>query len=418
MAAPLAHFDEDWQDFNEFTPSSESVAQLDKLNSNTGDPSGLDDLSDLDNSFSGEICSFKSMEDLVHDFDEKLTVCFRNYNTTTENIAPVKPITEDSILKDDEVWNALTNNYGNVMPVDWKTSYTRSLHLPALKLIEHEGQKVDNQPLDLSDDEDDELREQLDMHSIIVSCINDEPLFTAEQVIEELEEMMQESPDPDDDESPSQSDRSVLSQDLGALQRSGSNSSYEECLRQLSVSELNQTLEEVEAAIRRYSEELIQALALREELDFEKEVKNSFISLLIDVQNKQKEHRELLRKKKKIRSTTTTGPDGQRTVSMHIPGTLLTLEGLSSVVQNSLRQTFGSAGGDKQYLTTVIPYEKKAGSPSVEDLQILTKILHAMRDDSEKVPALLTDYILKGHVIRKQNIHVLGDRFGPLLRKK
>uniref|UniRef100_A0A1A8R9I3 Fasciculation and elongation protein zeta 2 (Zygin II) n=1 Tax=Nothobranchius rachovii TaxID=451742 RepID=A0A1A8R9I3_9TELE len=348
MAAPLAHFDEDWQDFNEFKPSSESVAQLDKLNSNTGDPSGLDDLSDLDNSFSGEICSFKSMEDLVHDFDEKLTVCFRNYNTTTENIAPVKPITEDSILKDDEVWNALTNNYGNVMPVDWKTSYTRSLHLPALKLIEHEGQKVDNQSLDLSDDEDDELREQLDMHSIIVSCINDEPLFTAEQVIEEIEEMMQESPDPDDDESPSQSDLSVLSQDLGALQRSGSNSSYEECLRQLSVSELNQTLEEVEAAIRRYSEELIQALALREELDFEKEVKNSFISLLIDVQNKQKEHRELLRKKKKIRSTTTTGPDGQRTVSMHIPGTLLTLEGLSSVVQNSLRQTFGSAGGDKQ----------------------------------------------------------------------
>ncbi|XP_070401528.1 fasciculation and elongation protein zeta-2 isoform X5 [Nothobranchius furzeri] len=305
------------------------------------------------------------------------------------------------------VWNALTNNYGNVMPVDWKTSYTRSLHLPALKLIEHEGQKVDNQPLDLSDDEDDELREQLDMHSIIVSCINDEPLFTAEQVIEELEEMMQESPDPDDDESPSQSDRSVLSQDLGALQRSGSNSSYEECLRQLSVSELNQTLEEVEAAIRRYSEELIQALALREELDFEKEVKNSFISLLIDVQNKQKEHRELLRKKKKIRSTTTTGPDGQRTVSMHIPGTLLTLEGLSSVVQNSLRQTFGSAGGDKQYLTTVIPYEKKAGSPSVEDLQILTKILHAMRDDSEKVPALLTDYILKGkhlHLLTHANV--------------
>uniref|UniRef100_A0A3B5LEZ7 Fasciculation and elongation protein zeta 2b n=1 Tax=Xiphophorus couchianus TaxID=32473 RepID=A0A3B5LEZ7_9TELE len=361
MAAPLAHFDEDWQDFNEFKPSSESAEQLDQLNSNVGDPSGLDDFSDLDNSFSGEICSFKSMEDLVHDFDEKLTVCFRNYNTATENIAPIKPITEENYLKDDEVWNSLTNNYGNVMPVDWKTSYTRSLHLPALKLKDQES-------LDLSDDEDEELREQLDMHSIIVSCINEEPLFTAEQVIEEIEEMMQESPDPDDDESPSQSDLSMLSQDLGALKRSGSNTSFEERLRQLSVSELSRTLEEVEAAIRRYSEELIQALALRDELDFEKEVKNSFISLLIDVQNKQKEHRELLRKKKKIRSTTTTGPNGQRTNSTHIPGT---------------------------YLTTVIPYEKKAGSPSVEDLQILTKILHAMRDDSEKVPALLTDYILK-----------------------
>lgn len=105
MAAPLAHFDEDWQDFNEFKPSSDVVDPLDKLNSNVGDSSGLDDFSDLDNSFSGEICSFKSMEDLVHDFDEKLTVCFRNYNTTTENIAPIKPITEDNYLKDDEwVW--------------------------------------------------------------------------------------------------------------------------------------------------------------------------------------------------------------------------------------------------------------------------------------------------------------------------
>uniref|UniRef100_A0A3Q1GQR0 Fasciculation and elongation protein zeta 2b n=1 Tax=Acanthochromis polyacanthus TaxID=80966 RepID=A0A3Q1GQR0_9TELE len=352
MAAPLAHFDEDWQDFNEFKPSSESAERLDQLNSNVGEP------------FSGEICSFKSMEDLVHDFDEKLTVCFRNYNTTTENIAPVKPITEDNYLKDDEVWNALTDNYGNVMPVDWKTSHTRSLHLPTLNLIQHE--KLDNQSLDLSDDE--ELREQMDMHSIIVSCINDEPLFTAEQVIEEIEEMMQESPDPDDDESPSQSDLSMLSQDLHALKRSGSNTSYEDRLRQLSVSELTETLEEVETAIRRFSEELIQALALRDELEYEKEVKNSFISLLIDVQNRQKEHRELLRKKKKIRSTTTTGANGQRTASTHIPGT---------------------------YLTTVIPYEKKSGSPSVEDLQILTKILHAMRDDSEKVPALLTDYILK-----------------------
>ncbi|KAG7466766.1 hypothetical protein JOB18_017911 [Solea senegalensis] len=367
MAAPLAHFDEDWQDFNEFKPSSESAEQLDQLNSNVGDPSsGLDDFTDLDNSFSGEICSFKSMEDLVHDFDEKLTVCFRNYNTTTENIAPIKPITEDNFLKDDEVWNTLTDNYGNVMPVNWKTSHTRSLHLPVLNLTE---QELDNQSLDLSDDE--ELREQMDMHSIIVSCINDEPLFTAEQVIEEIEEMMQESPDPEDDESPTQSDLSMLSQDLHALKRSASNTSCADRLRQLSVSELTETLEEVETTIRRFSEELIQALALRDELDYEKEVKNSFISLIIDVQNRQKEHRELLRKRKKIRSMTTTMTNGQRTTSTHIPGT---------------------------YLTTVIPYEKKAGSPSVEDLQILTKILHAMRDDSEKVPALLTDYILKALV--------------------
>uniref|UniRef100_A0A8C7EC29 FEZ-like protein n=1 Tax=Nothoprocta perdicaria TaxID=30464 RepID=A0A8C7EC29_NOTPE len=64
------------------------------------------------------------------------------------------------------------------MPVDWKSSHTRALHLPTLNLSE-KGVN-DNLNLDLSDDE--ELREQLDMHSIIVSCINEEPLFTAEQV--------------------------------------------------------------------------------------------------------------------------------------------------------------------------------------------------------------------------------------------
>lgn len=43
-----------------------------------------------------------------------------------------------SFIRPFRVWNSLTNNYGNVMPVDWKTSYTRSLHLPALKLKDQE----------------------------------------------------------------------------------------------------------------------------------------------------------------------------------------------------------------------------------------------------------------------------------------
>ncbi|CDQ83867.1 unnamed protein product [Oncorhynchus mykiss] len=134
----------------------------------------------------------------------------------------------------------------------------------------------------------------MDMHTIIVSCLNDEPLFTAEQVIEEIEEMMQDSPDLGAEKNhPSQSDLSMLSLDI---QRPRTNHSYEEREMTLCVAELNERLEEVEMAIRHYSEELIQHLALRDELDFEKE-----------------------------------------------------------------------------YLTTVIPYEKKGGPPSVEDLQILTQ---------------------------------------------
>ncbi|XP_010212721.1 PREDICTED: fasciculation and elongation protein zeta-2 [Tinamus guttatus] len=287
------------------------------------------------------------------------------------------------------IWNALTDNYGNVMPVDWKSSHTRALHLPTLNLSE-KGVN-DNLNLDLSDDE--ELREQLDMHSIIVSCINDEPLFTAEQVIEEIEEMMQESPDPEDDETPTQSDRlSILSQEIQTLKRSSTNNSYEERVKRLSVAELNELLEEIETAIKDYSEELVQQLALRDELEFEKEVKNSFISVLIEVQNKQREHKETAKKKKKLKNGS---PQNGKQERGHMPGTRFSMEGISNVIQNGLRHTFGNSGGEKQYLTTVIPYEKKNGPPSVEDLQTLTKILHAMKEDSEKVPSLLTDYILK-----------------------
>ncbi len=83
----------------------------------------------------------------------------------------------------------------------------------------------------------------------------------------------------------------------------------EPCLRSVSAGvklmsalELNGELEGSETAIRSYSEELIQHLAIRDELEFEKEVKNSFISVLIDVQNRQKVHREMLRKKRKVRN--------------------------------------------------------------------------------------------------------------------
>ncbi|XP_030641186.1 fasciculation and elongation protein zeta-2 [Chanos chanos] len=390
MAAPLAQFDDEWQDFNEFRTDHGQEKKLDRVNLNVEDVSGLlDDLPELDNGLCGEMSSFKSMEDLVNDFDEKLTVCFRNYNTKTENIAPVKPITEDTVLKNDEIWNALTDNYGNVMPVDWNQSRTRALHLPTLNL--EDKPRADGVSVDLSDDE--ELREQMDMHSIIVSCINEEPLLTAEQVIEEIEEMMQESPDMEAGQDPSQSDLSLLSLEI---QRSSTSHSHEDRVKNLSMSELSELLEEVETAIRRYSEELVQHLALRDELDFEKEVKNSFISVLIDVQNRQKEYREQQKKKRKIKNG--AGAQHGRSEKTPAPRTRFSMEGISSAIQNGLRQTFGNGGGEKQYLTTVIPYEKNAGPPSIEDLQILTKILQAMKEDSDKVPCLLTDYILKALV--------------------
>lgn len=61
-------------------------------------------------------------------------------------------------------------------------------------------------------------------------------------------------------------------------------------LKTLSVSQLNEVYMELELLIRDYSETLITELALRDELEFEKELKNSFISLLLAVQNRRRQY--------------------------------------------------------------------------------------------------------------------------------
>ena len=69
-------------------------------------------------------------------------------------------------------------------------------------------------------------------------------------------------------------------------------------LNELSVCELNEVLMELESQIKENSEVLIAELALRDELEYEKELKNSFISHLLAVQTKRRQH-NLDRKKNK-----------------------------------------------------------------------------------------------------------------------
>ncbi|XP_077062002.1 fasciculation and elongation protein zeta-2 isoform X1 [Siphateles boraxobius] len=377
MAEPSSPRDEDeWQDFNAFKGGTQrNNTLLERVHVNTEEMSLLlDGISDRESALENEI---------IKHFDEKLRLCFQNVDSKTDAIYPVTPINEDTTLKCDEIWNALTDNYSNVMPVDWNQSRVRSLHLSTLSL--EDRPRVGGVNLDLSDDED--LREQMDMHSIIVSSIIEEPLLTAEQVIEEIEELMQDSPEMVSEQKASHSDLSFISQ---KSVRSHSGQIYQDRVKLMCVEELNDELEEVETVIRGYSEELVQHLAMRDELEFEKEVKNSFISVLIDVQNRQKEHREMLKKKRRVK--TVSGSES-------LPSSRFSMEGISTAIQNGFRHTFRNGGGEKQCVTTVIPYERKDGPPSVQDLQIFTKILEAMRDDSDKVPSLLTDYILKGSVL-------------------
>ena len=60
-------------------------------------------------------------------------------------------------------------------------------------------------------------------------------------------------------------------------------------LKNLSAQALNEHYEELECTIKDYSETLISELALRDELEYEKELKNQFISLLLNIQKKRRE---------------------------------------------------------------------------------------------------------------------------------
>ncbi|XP_019660176.1 fasciculation and elongation protein zeta-1 isoform X2 [Ailuropoda melanoleuca] len=358
MEAPLVSLDEEFEDLR---PCCSEDREEKPQSFYGSSPHHVEDpsLSELEN-FSSEIISFKSMEDLVNEFDEKLNVCFRNYNAKTETLAPVKNQfqiqEEEETLQDEEVWDALTDNYIPSLSEDWRDPNMEALN----------GNSSDT------------------------------------EVIEEIEEMMQNSPDPeeeedvleeeDEGETSSQAD-SVLLQEMQALTQTFNNNWSYEGLRHMTGSELTELLDQVEGAIRDFSEELVQQLARRDELEFEKEVKNSFITVLIEVQNKQKEQRELMKKRRKEKGLSLQSSRIEKGNQM--PLKRFSMEGISNILQSGIRQTFGSSGTDKQYLNTVIPYEKKALPPSVEDLQILTNILFAMKEDNEKVPTLLTDYILK-----------------------
>ena len=67
-----------------------------------------------------------------------------------------------------QVWWTITGNFGNMMPIDWSKSTARAKHLPTLNLAKNNvggraaGAKV-------ADDEDEDVKADLDMHSLILS---------------------------------------------------------------------------------------------------------------------------------------------------------------------------------------------------------------------------------------------------------
>ena len=148
-----------------------------------------------------------SLEDLVNSFDEKLTMCFQDYQEQVDKIAPVQVgiywlfrlgaqiqntkikqnylsihfvfqvRSQEEIMNECQVWWTITGNFGNMMPIDWSKSTARAKQLPTLNLCNPRSSHSKHKPafhssedlVDGLEDEDDLVAADLDMHSLILS---------------------------------------------------------------------------------------------------------------------------------------------------------------------------------------------------------------------------------------------------------
>lgn len=110
---------------------------------------------------------------------------------------------------------------------------------------------------DLNEDEEEELREQLDMHSVILSS-NHEPFLTAEQVISEIDFMLQDMT-PDSGYCDDQSTSDLLDLHTRRVKYLSSSLHNDEIdLKSQTVYSLNELYEELNVSVKDLSNLLVQ----------------------------------------------------------------------------------------------------------------------------------------------------------------
>ena len=96
------------------------------------------------------------------------------------------------------MWWTITGNFGNILPIDWSKTYARQMHVPALNLGARPAETPDDDIQDLSS-EDEAVANDLDLHALILGGLHtdNEPIKTAEEVIKEIDDIMDETPSED-----------------------------------------------------------------------------------------------------------------------------------------------------------------------------------------------------------------------------
>uniref|UniRef100_A0A915EQC4 Fasciculation and elongation protein zeta-2 n=1 Tax=Ditylenchus dipsaci TaxID=166011 RepID=A0A915EQC4_9BILA len=313
-----------------------------------------------------------SLENLVESFDQKINTVLKNFDENTNNMAPVQVRSQDEVMSESQVWWTLTGSYGNIMPMDFSKSQIRKNQIDGLNLQSPKDTTSNTEDAGYDPHEEEEMRQSMDLHQLISEQMLSEgenlPL-TADQVIEEIDEIMEacdlmrsmttektaESVDSmySSMKSPftstSQADNDFKLKHAAAL------SVTDEELTSLPQSKLMALSSEMEQLIQVYNMDLVNELAHRDELEYEKEVKNKFITLLVNLQD---QRRKLQGEKKR-------------------------LKGFSKLVDSS-----------SQITTASIPYDETQSTLHISTLESLIKILEAINEESPQLPNLLTEYIL------------------------
>lgn len=154
---------------------------------------------------------------------------------------------------------------------------------------------------------------------------------------------------------------------------------YSTELKQLSSGELTGVLGEMESLVAALSETLIAELALRDELEFEKELKNQFISLLLAVQHRRRQH-HVTKKRGPMQNGTSPLPQHRSFQDSKVTAQKTFTPSLVLFFMNSTTQWHSTwIFSLLQYLTTVIPYHTDNGPPNNQALQVLIKSTYSFR---------------------------------------
>uniref|UniRef100_A0A915L6X4 Fasciculation and elongation protein zeta-2 n=1 Tax=Romanomermis culicivorax TaxID=13658 RepID=A0A915L6X4_ROMCU len=323
-----------------------------------------DDSSSSTSSLANDETLSGSLEDLVGHFEEKLANCLKNFTQTTENLAPVQIRSQEEIMSESQIWLTLTGNFGNILPIDWSKSYARKLQLPTIKVeTNKEADSVYNSYcLELPDDE--ALSDAMDLHSMVSRHDDWEPPpQSAEEVIEEIDEIiMQQSMNSSGfNDSDCVMDMSLDSSACSALKspssylnqygfnanghanglassgvangqngqayydledrlrEARSTTSKIEILCNMSYKQLAALKLEFESLVDALNENLVQELANRDELECDKEAKNTFISLLLNIQSKRRQFQGAAKKQRNSSSNSHNSNGKNLQNSTHLP---------------------------------------------------------------------------------------------------